>query len=1081
MSPKDFTFAQLIGWGGEQVFRQAQQMGKRGAVARAEWNPDTHEATGAITLSNGREQRTGFKLFDDGHILSTCPCKTNKEFAMVCPHVVAIALLLMCRMSDPEAEAKHQAERRTAQRVAEIDPNAYIQRKLSGPRMRVLLTWGRDFVREFYAGGVQARLALVDEAGVRHAPEEPALREGVHLSKGDDNLLSVLEDICVGPATSEIKLVPGDFLNILAMRTQAARARCVLKAEYFEEDGQFELFPWAELPFEHVASADRFLVHGSTGFVWTTPLTEDGEGTPQFVPLANVLKGPFQSIYQHDEVIPRAAMPAFIRNNLPVLRQQIEVQMSPSEEFFRFVPDAPVIHVKLSGSRASLSAQLSARYGDQEISCGAPAGPDAICRPDPDDMLLYHVRNVAAEQAALKTIAKLGFEPSDSDRWFITEPRDVLNFLGSGEPNLRRRGWKITYSDRLSAVLDDLPRIVPVVDVTDAPGGAFDVGYSFEAGRRRVTPSEIQGAINRGDSYLMTDDRTYLLNIDAVQEVRGVFADCTESGTAARPGHFRLPRVYAPYVRGALTSFEEVDFDDEAAPSWRELSATRAKDEDAKFEPVDLGPLEGVLRPYQKQGVYWMRFLEKSGLSGLLADEMGLGKTLQTLTWISLERTDPTARGKPALVVCPTSLVQNWNAEAEKFTPWMKRLVVSGPDRAEVFARIPEVDLVITSYALLQRDLEDAYLDKTFSVIVLDEAQHIKNRTTRNAKSAKRLAGVQKLVLTGTPVENSVADVWSIFDFLLPDYLGGYDSFSARVEQPIACGGAEGQAAQERLRHKLHPFILRRLKKTVAKDLPDKIVKVAYCPMTPDQQSWYNRLLAEAKGKIGDMVKAKGFAKSKFEILALLMRLRQVACHLELLKEYREKNPPTNPEPRTTTHEPRTTNHDLSGKLDTFFELLDEAMDGGHRVLVFSQFVTMLTILRNELEARQIPYCYLDGSTKDRLGECRKFNTDESIPLFLISLHAGGTGLNLTGADMVVHFDPWWNPAVEDQATDRAHRIGQKRTVYVVKMIAENSVEERVLALQQKKQAVIDATVGTTDEQLMEKLTYDDIKSIVGL
>ena len=302
---------------------------------------------------------------------------------------------------------------------------------------------------------------------------------------------------------------------------------------------------------------------------------------------------------------------------------------------------------------------------------------------------------------------------------------------------------------------------------------------------------------------------------------------------------------------------------------------------------------------------------------------------------------------------------------------------------------------MITSYALLQRDLEDAYLDRTFSVIVLDEAQHIKNRTTRNAKSAKRLNGLQKLVLTGTPVENSVADVWSIFDFLLPDYLGGYDTFSVRVEQPIACGGEEGRAAQERLRHKLHPFILRRLKQTVAKDLPDKIVKVAYCPMTPEQQSWYNRLLAEAKGKIGDIVKAKGFAKSKFEILALLMRLRQVSCHLALLKEYREKNPPGR------ARSPSGPPPDLSGKLEVFFEMLDEAMDGGHRVLVFSQFVTMLTILRNELEARGIRYCYLDGSTKDRLGECRTFNTDESIPLFLISLHAGGTGLNLTGADMV--------------------------------------------------------------------------------
>jgi SNF2 family DNA or RNA helicase len=384
-----------------------------------------------------------------------------------------------------------------------------------------------------------------------------------------------------------------------------------------------------------------------------------------------------------------------------------------------------------------------------------------------------------------------------------------------------------------------------------------------------------------------------------------------------------------------------------------------------------------------------------------------------------------------------------------------------------VFDRIPEADIVITSSALLQRDLDDAYAERTFSVVVLDEAQHIKNRSTRNAKSAKRLDSVQQLVRTGTPAGNSVADVWSIFDFLLPDYLGRYDSFNAAVQQPIEAGGPEGAAAQERLHHKLKPFILRRLKKLVAKDLPDKIVKVEYCPMTEEQQRWYNKLLQDARTRIGDMVKQRGFAKSKIEILTLLMRLRQVASHLELLKEYRKQH---------ISHPP-----ELSGKLDIFFELLDEAIDGGHRVLVFSQFVSMLTILRRELEARGIAYCYLDGSTKDRLGECRRFNTDESIPLFLISLHAGGTGLNLTGADMVVHFDPWWNPAVEDQATDRAHRIGQKRTVYVVKMIAEGSVEERVLALQQKKQLVIDATVGTTDAQAIQKLTYDDVKAIVGL
>ena len=382
--------------------------------------------------------------------------------------------------------------------------------------------------------------------------------------------------------------------------------------------------------------------------------------------------------------------------------------------------------------------------------------------------------------------------------------------------------------------------------------------------------------------------------------------------------------------------------------------------------------------------------------------------------------------------------------------------------------------MLITTYNMLKRDIKE-YAGRTFRYAFLDEAQHIKNRQTRNAKAAKQLTSVQKLVLTGTPVENSVADVWSIFDFLLPGYLGPYDAFRATTQEVIEAGGPEGRAEQEKLHRKLHPFILRRLKKTVAKDLPDKIVKVAYCPMTEEQQRWYNQLLADARGRIGDMVKAKGFAKSRMEILALLMRLRQVASHLELLKEYREKQGARRTGASTTDG-----GSALSGKLEVFLELLDEAIDGGHRVLVFSQFVSMLTILRRELAARGIRYCYLDGETKDRLGACRTFNTDASIPLFLISLHAGGTGLNLTGADMVVHFDPWWNPAVEAQATDRAHRIGQKKTVYVVKLIAQDSVEERVLALQQKKQLVIDATVGTTDEAAVQKLTYDDIRSILG-
>ena len=270
----------------------------------------------------------------------------------------------------------------------------------------------------------------------------------------------------------------------------------------------------------------------------------------------------------------------------------------------------------------------------------------------------------------------------------------------------------------------------------------------------------------------------------------------------------------------------------------------------------------------------------------------------------------------------------------------------------------------------------------------------------------------------------------------MPNYLGDYETFKVGYEMPIADGGEGGQAAQARLKRKLHPFILRRLKKSVAKDLPDKLVKVSYCPMPEETQREYNAVLQ----------KERRGAKTKFEMLALLMKLRRIASR---------------------------------GKVEAFMEQLDEAIDGGHRVLVFSQFVSQLDILRKELEKEGIPYCYLDGSTKDRLGECNRFNRTPEIPVFLISLMAGGTGLNLTGADMVMHYDPWWNPAVEDQATDRAHRIGPKKTVYVMKMIASGTIEEKVLALQRRKQAVISATVSTTDAQVMETLTAADLNDLL--
>ena len=720
------------------------------------------------------------------------------------------------------------------------------------------------------------------------------------------------------------------------------------------------------------------------------------------------------------------------------------------------VPVAPTINVFISGSRASLSIEINAYYGEKgEVDFPACSlqSDHVVYLEDPNDPLIRRVRAMDREKDAVKFVESFGFEPgyrTGDVKFYLTDTQKVLNFLGAGIPALRRRGWVVELSDRLGALIDSLPVVAPLVEVRDAPQGAFDVNYSFtafsEKGSVEISPIEVQAAINRGDGYILRDGLPILLDNTAVEAMHDIFKDVAGSNSGTSDGWFRVKGVHAPYVKSSIDHLG-FECDDNAAANWREIAAERNRENgDAKFEPIALGKLESVLRPYQKQGVYWMRFLENAGLSGLLADEMGLGKTLQTLAWLSLPRIqsgtkstvdlDLSPRPLPSLIVCPTSLVRNWEAEAKKFTPWRKTLVISGPDRAKDFKRIDAADLVITSYALLQRDFEEAYLDREFAVVVLDEAQHIKNRRTRNAVAAKGLNARRRLVLTGTPVENSVTDVWSIFDFLMPDYLGDYDTFKLNYELPIAEGGGSADDAQFKLKRKLHPFILRRLKTTVAKDLPDKLVKVSYCPVPDDVQREYNEVLTKERRN----------AKTKFQMLSLLMKLRQIASR---------------------------------GKVDAFMEQLDEAIDGGHRVLVFSQFVKQLQVLRQTLDEAGIKYCYLDGSTKDRLGECNRFNRDQTIPVFLISLMAGGTGLNLTGADMVMHYDPWWNPAVENQATDRAHRIGQKKKVYVVKLIASDTIEEKVLALQRRKEAVIAATVSTSDTAIVERLSTEDLAELL--
>ncbi len=1057
------TRKQMIAWGGPEVYAQAERLAKRGAVLQAELCGDS--VSGVIAREGASEIRTRFRLLANGLIESQCPCPTHVRSGLVCPHVVALGITLMLRKTDPQREAKYREDLRRARRIAQIPPENYLQRGADGLPARIVLTLSPDWVSEFRNAEVGVRLQLDLPSGLTDPAAVPRGSK-LALPAADDILLTVIEDIVGGPPPERFTVDAADFLNLLDVASQAILRtagsetltveqipmKTLLKVDLDPDSGDLIVYPFAELPFLQTGSLPVFLVYGRRGRILANG---------HLWPMENVLPIPYHSIYCRDEVITRDRVLTFLHRDLPALEAHTPVMMEVPPDLFVTEPGEPVFRLTLQGSQASLRATLSACYGPHTLPAGSPETQGELALPDPADILKYRTRNSAAEAAACRLLTAYGFEGPPPE-YTLVGTRPVLNFLGTGYRSLGRAGWKITFTGKLSSLIDTLPVITPVVRINETASGWFDVGFDFDRQNGPLLPpAEIQRALNRGDAFLEHHGTTLLIDREAVDAMRAVFEDCP-SRESPVPGHFLLPPVYAPFVHASLNALDGIDVED--PPDWRDRASARNRDAHTRLTPIPLGMLENTLRPYQKEGVYWLRFLEEAGFNGILADEMGLGKTVQTLAWLSLQRSDAETRGKPALIVCPTSLVENWNREAKTFVPHLRRVILSGPDRATLFPRVAEYDLAITSYALLRRDLE-AYRALRFAVVVLDEAQHIKNRSTQNAVAAKQIHAVGKLVLTGTPVENSVADLWSIMDFLMPGYLGEYEGFRLGYELPIAAGGREGELAQAKLRRKLHPFLLRRLKRDVAHDLPDKIVRVSYCRLTSDQQKVYSDLLAVSRRSIGDLVRTKGFDRSRMEILAMLMRLRQACCHLDLLKD----------------HHPPGSYAAPSSKFEAFFELLDEAMDGGHRILVFSQFVTLLKLLRAELDQRGIPCCYLDGATQDRLAQCQRFNLTPSIPVFLISLKAGGTGLNLTGADMVIHLDPWWNPAVEDQATDRAHRIGQKRTVYSIKLIAEHTVEEKVLALQRKKQAVIQATLGTTDAALMRTLSFEDIRDLVGL
>jgi superfamily II DNA or RNA helicase len=985
--------------------------------------------------------RASMVIKSGSDIENLCTCREAREWGKICAHGVAVGLHWL-NAQQPTASTARTVP---ATKAAALKSSS-LRRADSGEPAELHFILPPNFEQAIARG----RIMLVVEAqrAGRRCPLNALPRERTFsFSASDHKLVDELERLAGGETPAMLQLATADFAALLP--ALVAHPNITLgKAKRVEVQSA----P-LRLPLQATLETNGEIVVALKGR--GAPLVMVGawgwrDGTLQPLALPTVLQG----IVDGPVRITRPQVPLFLSQHWPLLQAGDDVEANFTLDDFSLQPQAPRFLLELRGGLAQLTGRLQCAYGSRIMTLGVTDAAENLWLPDPENPTRYSTRDFDAEQTAVARLQRQGFSaPDDSGRMQLLGQNGVLNFLAREFPRLQRE-WSVTLDEQLeNRTLRNLERVEPQFRITPSGTQWFDLGVVFATSSGETFPAaEIQRLLLSGQSHTRTKNgKTVVIDTGAVEELQEVLLDCAPQQHAAG---YRISSQQAGFLDATLR--QHGNWKVESPTAWRERAARQSGE--AKLECPPLGDLDAVLRPYQKQGVAWLRFLRANGFGGILADEMGLGKTLQTLAHLrSLKGQGSDAAKRPHLIVCPTSLVFNWLAEAGKFTPELKVLALHGPDRHPGFARIAEQDVVVTSYALLRRDAE-RYRGLEFDTVVLDEAQHIKNRQTQNAQAVKAVKAQHRLVLTGTPLENSVLDLWSIFDFLMPGYLGSAQDFRDRYELPIA--KSQDRVAQQRLARRLRPFLLRRLKRDVATDLPAKLEQVAFCELTAEQRGVYQQVIEASRKEVLAAVGAQGLAKSRLVVLTALLRLRQVCCDLRLL-ELKDVAPAT-----------------ASGKLDLFSELLEEVIDGGHRVLVFSQFVSMLTLLKERLTGEGVAFCYLDGATVDRATVVEEFQRNAAIPVFLISLKAGGVGLNLTGADTVIHFDPWWNPAVESQATDRAHRIGQHRVVTSYKLITRDTVEEKILALQKRKRELIEATIGG-EEAFASALSWDEIQELL--
>ncbi|HTY62034.1 MAG TPA: SNF2-related protein [Acidobacteriota bacterium] len=697
----------------------------------------------------------------------------------------------------------------------------------------------------------------------------------------------------------------------------------------------------------------------------------------------------------------------------------------------------------------TLRADLRFGYGDHELPVTKTAEPYAVDTiPGTWDLIRVH-RHGQREQEIIQLLTNPIYCLKRADSHFPAGTYELrarahpFDFLMHSIPLLTQAGFEIYGEEKLK--LGRINRNTPTMRVSITSGiDWFDLKTLVEYGDQQIPLNDVRKAIKRGQNYIkLADGSIGQIPAEWMEKYKHLWnlAEETKDG-------FRLTDVHLSLLDSLLEDNVSIQMPSDLLQRRERLR---------HFERIETralpGGFTGELRPYQKHGYDWLHFLHEYRFGGILADDMGLGKTVQVLAYLQSLKEKAQVKSRAALLVVPKSLIVNWQRESEKFTPSLDFLEYMGNFRNKDTAAFDNYDVVLTSYGTMLHDIE-ILQQYTFDHIILDESQTIKNPLAKSAKAARLLQGKHRIVLTGTPVENNTFELWSQFAFLNPGLLGSMDYFKREFANPIESGNGSESAAL--LRKLVYPFILRRTKEQVAPELPPRTERILYTDMAAAQKKLYEQIRERYRAELLGLIEREGINDVHFKILEGLLRLRQIAVHPALVeRSYKGKAP----------------------KFDLLLETLDTLQAEGHKALIFSQFVETLKLVKKELEARKLKYVYLDGQTHNRQARVDAFQNDASIPFFLISLKAGGLGLNLTAAEYVIHLDPWWNPAVEMQASDRAHRIGQDKPVFVYKIIARDTVEEKILQLQEKKRTLVKNLI-TTESGFFKSLTQEDVKAL---